>query len=329
MLGWAAMAGGLGTAGFAAYVRTRARRHEARAEAAFPPEGQVVEVEGHEVHAVDLGPRDAPAVVLIHGSSGNTRDFTHGLAPALARDFRVLVFDRPGLGYSAEADPGGASIARQAALLSKAARQLGATRPIVLGQSYGGAVALAWGVHHADAAAALVLLAAPTQPWSSGLGWYYTLLSNPVLGPLAIPLLTAFVRDDRVARELAAIFAPQAPPPGYGAHIGAGLTLRRASLRANALQRANLLAEVRALQPLYPRIPLPVEALHGTADTTVGFHIHAEPLAAQLPSVHLTPLPGIGHMPQHVAQPQVIAAVHRAARRAGLVPALSPGAEIS
>lgn len=327
MLGWAAA--GLGSAGVAVWIRARARRHEARAETQYPPEGQIVEIEGHEVHAVLMGPEGAPEVVLIHGSSGNTRDFTHGLAPLLARDFRVLVFDRPGLGYSGEVNPKGATITEQSALLSRASRHLGLRKPIVLGQSYGGAVALAWGVHHPDSAAALVLLAAPSQPWSTGLGWYYTLLSNRVLGPLAIPLLTAFVRDARVARELDAIFAPQSPPPGYGAHIGASLTLRRASLRANALQRANLLDEVRALQPHYPHIPLPVEVLHGTADTTVGLHIHATPLAAQLPSAHLTALPGIGHMPHHVAQPEVIDAVHRAARRAGLLPALLPGQEIS
>ena len=317
VMGWALA--GLGLAGAAGHVTTRARRHEARAEAAFPPEGRIVEIEGHEVHAVVLGDH-GPDLVLIHGSSGNTRDFTHSLAPRLARDFRVFVFDRPGLGYSAPYDAKGASIADQAFLMSKAADHLGARNPIVLGQSYGGAVALAWAVHRPRHLSALVLLAAASQPWTTGLGWYYTLLSHPVLGRLIIPLLTAYVHYDRVARELDAIFAPQSPPPGYDAHIGAGLTLRRASLRANALQRANLLSEITALQPHYPQIAVPVESLHGTADTTVGLHIHAEPLTAQIPGAVLTRLDGIGHMPQHVAQDAVIAAIRRAAARAGLLP---------
>ncbi|MDQ2088791.1 alpha/beta fold hydrolase [Marimonas arenosa] len=297
----------------------RARRHEARAEAAFPPEGDVITVGGHRVHGVVMGD-SGPDVILIHGASGNARDFTHSLAPKLAESFRVFVFDRPGLGYTDRINRTGASIVQQAELLSDAAAQLGARKPIVLGQSYGGAVALAWAVHRPNQVAALVLLAAASQPWTTGLGWYYTLLSHRLLGPLIIPLLTAFVKDARVSRELDAIFAPQSPPPGYGDHIGAGLTLRRASLRANALQRANLLAEITTLQQRYAEISLPVESLHGTADTTVGLRIHAEPLAEQVAGNRLSRLEGIGHMPQHVAQPEVAAAVRRAAQRAGLLP---------
>jgi pimeloyl-ACP methyl ester carboxylesterase len=104
-------------------------------------------------------------------------------------------------------------------------------------------------------------------------------------------------------------------------HIGAALTLRRHSLRANALQRANLLHEIEALHQRYPEIDMPVEILHGTADTTVGLSIHSEPLAAQVKDARLTVLDGIGHMPHHSAPEAVIAATHRAATRAGLRPA--------
>ncbi|WP_137700552.1 alpha/beta fold hydrolase [Marimonas lutisalis] len=303
---------------FAAYVVWKARAHETRAEAQYPPEGQILKVDGHDVHAVVMG--DGPDLVLIHGSSGNTRDFTHTLAPKLAERYRVIVFDRPGLGYTERINTTGATITQQARLLSRAATQLGAEAPIVLGQSYGGAVALAWAVHEADNLSALVLLSAASQPWTTGLGWFYEITSHPVLGPLVIPLLTAFVDDKRVTTELDAIFHPQEPPSGYNTHIGAGLTLRRHSLRANALQRANLLDEITALKPHYPGISVPVESLHGTADRTVGLEIHAEPLAEQIPGANLVRLDGVGHMPQHVAQDAVYTAVDRAARRAGLLP---------
>ncbi|MDU8926868.1 alpha/beta hydrolase [Alisedimentitalea sp. MJ-SS2] len=326
-LGWAIA--GLGLVGAMGYVRHCAWRHEARADAAYPPEGQIIDVDGHAVHVVVMGPTDAPDLVLIHGSSGNTRDFTHALAPALAMHYRVYVIDRPGLGYTERINRRGASLREQAELLSATARQLGAHRPIVLGQSYGGAVALAWAVHNPNDISALVLLSAASQPWTTGLGWYYTLLSNRLLGPVIIPLLTAFVHDERVERELEAIFAPQSPPSGYQDHIGAGLTLRRASLRANALQRANLLSEITALHPLYPDIAIPVESLHGTADTTVGLRVHAEPLADQIESNRLTLLEGVGHMPHHTSRPEVIAAVHRVADRAGLPSSLLPTDEIS
>jgi hypothetical protein len=69
------------------WVQYRAQAHEARAEAAFPPEGQIITVDGHTVHAVVTG--QGPDLVLIHGASGNTRDLTFDLAPRLARHYRL------------------------------------------------------------------------------------------------------------------------------------------------------------------------------------------------------------------------------------------------
>lgn len=291
----------------------RARGAEATAEAAFPPEGQILSVSGVQVHAVVMG--KGPDVVLIHGSSGNTRDMTYALAPELAKRYRVIVFDRPGLGYSDPLDPKGASLKDQAKLLSQAAAQLGAENPILVGHSFGGALALAWAVHHPDRVSGIVALAAGSHPWNTGLSTYYKILSHPVLGRLTIPFITAFVGEDRVQREFEGVFAPDAVPDGYLNHFGPGLTLRRASLRANALQRANLLDEITTLAPRYSEIAVPLEILHGTVDTVVGLNIHSRPLAAAVEGANLVPLEGLGHMIQHSAQAETIEAVDRVTAR--------------
>ena len=303
----------------AALVLWKARAHEARAEAAYPPEGRIIEVEGHRVHGVVMG--EGPDLVLIHGSSGNTRDMTFDLAPQLADSFRVIVLDRPGLGYTDRINRTGATIIQQAAILQQAAAALGAERPIVLGHSYGGAVALAWAVTRPEHIAALVSVAGAAKPWESALPPLYRLLSHPLLGPIAAPVLTAFVPDSYVEGAVAEIFAPQSVPESYLAHVGAALTLRRASLRANALQRANLLGEIEALQRRYDEIAVPVEIVHGSADTTVGLRIHSEPLARQVAGARLDVIEGAGHMPHHTHPEAVIAAIRRAAGRAGLRPA--------
>lgn len=310
----------LSIAALAAITLWKARGHEARAEAAYPPKGQFVEIDGHRVHAVVIGPEaaEAPDLVLIHGASGSTRDMTFDLAPRLARDYRVIVLDRPGLGHTDRIGRGGASITEQAALLQQAAAQLGAARPIVLGHSYGGAVALAWAVTRPDALSALVPVAGAAKPWDGALPALYRVLSHPVLGPIAAPLITAFVPESYVEGAVAGIFAPQVPPEGYLSHVGAALTLRRETLRENALQRANLLTEIEALHSRYDGITVPIEIVHGSADTTVGLLIHARPLADQVPGAHLTDLDGIGHMPHHAAPDAVVAAIHRARNRAGL-----------
>ncbi len=302
--------------GFTLY---RAQQHERRAEAAHPPEGRILQVNGSRVHAVVMG--DGPDLVLIHGSSGNTRDMTFDFAGRLAQNYRVIVFDRPGLGYSDRLSPTGATIEQQATILSLAAAQLGADRPIVLGHSYGGAVALAWAVYQPDHISGLVVLSGATMPWKTGLSRYYRMLSHPVIGPLIIPVLTAFVRESRVEHEVAGVFTPQTAPVGYTGYIAPGLILRRKSLRANALQRANLLAEVTAMMPHYGAITVPTEVIHGTADEIVGAQIHAIPLSREIPEAQLTLLQGIGHMPHHSSADQVITRIDALAVRAGLRPA--------
>ena len=89
-------------------------------------------------------------------------------------------------------------------------------------------------------------------------------------------------------------------------------------MRANARQVAGLRPHVVRMARAYGRLPMPVEAVHGDADTIVPFDIHAAPLEGQISGARVTPLPGIGHMPHHVALDAVVAAIDRATARAGL-----------
>ncbi len=309
----------LGLTGYG-LLSLRITTREQQAEAAYPPEGRLIQVEGQQIHVVERGlPRgEGPDLVLIHGSNGSTRDMTFRLAPALEDSYRILIFDRPGLGYSESSGNEGTSIQTQARLLQRASQQLGAARPIVLGQSYGGAVALAWATGHPDHIAALVSVSGVSHPWQSDLPLFYRLTSSDLGAALLVPLLTALVPQSYVRASLEEVYAPQPVPDGYAEHFGLTMSLRRSSLRANARQRANLLAEVQALQNLYPSLALPIEILHGEADTTVGISIHSERLAEQTSTAHLTRLDNAGHMPHQTHTKAVVAAIHRAALRANL-----------
>ncbi len=292
----------------------RAAQREAAAEAEYPPQGQFVTVDGLRVHAVVAG--EGPDLVLIHGSSGNTRDFTFSFAERVKDDYRVIILDRPGLGYSDRLPKGSEGIFAQAAHLSQAAAKLGADKPIVLGQSLGGAVALAWALEHP--AAALVTVSSPSHPWEGELPLLYKVNSSELGSALAVPLITAWVPYGYVEEQVAEVFEPQDMPDGYADYIAAPLTMRRESLRANARQRAGLKAEITEMQNRYGALTLPFELVHGDADTTVAYTIHAVPMASDAPTVNITRLPGIGHMPHQVATEAVIAAIDRAAARSGL-----------
>ena len=296
----------------AAVTLWRAAHNEAEAEHRFPPIGQFIDVDGTRLHYLDQG--TGPALVLLHGASGNLRDMSFSLIDQLSNRYRVIAFDRPGLGYSDTIED--MSITGQARILSQAAARLGMDRPLVVGQSYGGAVAMAWALN--QPAAGLVTIGSPSLPWQSPLPTLYKINSHSVLGPLATPLLCAWVPESYVKSVISEIFEPQSAPAGYAEYIGASLTLRRSALRANARQRATLLDEISALAPRWDELDLPFEMVHGDADTTVGVSIHSEPLSRRLPNAHLTTLHGIGHMPHHVAQDVVIDAIDRAAERANL-----------
>ncbi len=297
--------------GCAALVDKRASAREDRAETAYPATGQFVTVNGARIHADVQG--TGPDLVLIHGASGNTRDFTFDLVNRLKANYRVISFDRPGMGWSDSLSGTDLSPLAQADVLIEAANQLGATQPIVLGHSYGGSVAMAWALRAQPKA--LVIVSGATMPFPGELGLWYNVTSSAVGGATIVPLIAAFAPQSRVDSAVDSIFAPQTAPQGYADYIGAGLTLRRAALRVNGRQVNNLKPHLQLMAPNYPKLTLPVEILHGTADTTVPIHIHAIPLSKTLPNAHLTTLDGIGHMPHHAAPEAVIAAINRAANR--------------
>ncbi|GAB4270462.1 MAG: alpha/beta hydrolase [Pararhodobacter sp.] len=306
-----------GVAGCTALVDARADRREAEWVAAHPPVGRLLTVEGRQIHVLETGqPRGrARDVVLIHGANGNLRDFTFDLTGRLEDDFRVIAVDRPGLGWSDSWGDPDSDPVEQARILRAALAQLGVEDPIVVGHSYGAAVAMGWALQAEDDTAALVLLGGATHPWEGGLGLWYR-VNDTALGAPARALVTAFAPEAAVQSTLASVFAPAPVPEGYAEHFGAGLSLRRDSQANNTRQVNALLEHVTRMQPLYAGLTLPIEVLHGDQDTIVGLEIHSRRLAAEVASAHLTVLEGAGHMPHHSHPDEVLAAIHRAAARA-------------
>lgn len=291
----------------------------ARAEAANPPAGAFIEIDGARIHYVEAGA--GPPVVLLHGAFGSLRDYTSDLMPKLAERYRVIAFDRPGLGYSDPLYPGvlaskAESPADQARRLAAAAAALGADTPIVVGHSFGGIVAYAWALDHDPAA--VVSLAGVALPWPGDLGWIYTVNGTVLGGALVAPLISALTPRARIDSGLVATFDPFDMPQGYDAHIGAYMPLRLAPFRTNAKQVNWLRPHVVEMEKRYSALTLPIEIVHGGQDDTVPIAVHSGPLAARLDNVTLTVIDEAGHMPQHSHTDATIAAIDRAAARAGL-----------
>jgi pimeloyl-ACP methyl ester carboxylesterase len=295
--------------GLAVATLWRSASREAAAEAAYPPTGQFITVDGRRLHYEVAG--QGPDLVMIHGASGSLRDLTFSLRDQLTDRYRVIVVDRPGLGHSDPLDD--QSLLAQARFIKAGMAQLGVTNPIVLGQSYGGSVALAWALDGGPRA--LVLVSSPSMPWPGKLDPWYRLTDTWIGRTLAIPLASAFVPDSYVRAATAAVFAPDPVPPGYDEWLGTPLTLRRETLATNTAQVNALRAELVTMEPRYTTLTLPVELIHGSADTIVPLDIHSSPLSRLLPNATLTVIPGAGHMPHHAHAQVVIEAIDRAALR--------------
>jgi pimeloyl-ACP methyl ester carboxylesterase len=307
----------------AVIVQVYALKRDREAQQNYPPPGQFIDVGGVRVHAIQVG--QGPDLVLLHGASGSTRDFTFAFADLIKDRYRVTMLDRPGLGWTEQLEPAHkrawttahADPRAQARLLKGATDQLGLTRPIVLGHSFGGIVGYAWALEFDDLAG-LVSVAGVANPWPGDLGWTYRVNGAAWGGALVVPVLSAFVPRTYVEATLASIFEPQAPPDGYLEHVGAALSLRKHSLRANARQVNWLRPYVVKMSAQYGEITVPVEIVHGDADTIVPLTVHSAKIPGQITGANVTVLPGVGHMPQHTNPDDVIAAIDRVAARAGL-----------
>lgn len=308
---------------FVLAVQWRASQREAAALRDYPAQGRIIDIDGTPVHVLIAG--SGPDLVLLHGASGNLRDWTFDFVDRVSDRYRVIMFDRPGLGWTGRLQgKSGAWNSRsespleQAALLQKAAEVVGIDRPVVVGHSFGGAVAMAWALNQPKDTGALVMLGAVSNPWPGELGWTYTVNGSSWGGALVVPVLSAFVPQSYLDASIETIFAPQPAPEGYGAHVGAGLVLRRESMRANAQQVNNLYPHIVKMSKRYGDLSLPLEIVHGDADTIVPLSVHSVPLSQQVAGANLTVLQGVGHMPQHIAPDDVEDAIDRAAARAGL-----------
>ena len=129
-----------------------------RVTAASPPTGQWMDIEGERLHYRSLG--QGPALVLVHGLGGESRNFDYLPLEQLAQRWRLILVDRPGAGYSPRRDDAHAGLAEQARILAGFIRALRLPQPpLLVGHSLGGAIALRLALQDPGCIAGLALIA--------------------------------------------------------------------------------------------------------------------------------------------------------------------------
>jgi pimeloyl-ACP methyl ester carboxylesterase len=285
-----------------------------RIERAVPPQGSFLDLDGERIHVLDRGA--GRAIVLIHGLSGQMGNFTHSLVDRLAGDFRVVAFDRPGSGYSTRSPKSPAGVRAQAATLAKAIRAMKLERPVIVGHSLGGAVALAIALDEPDCAGALALIAPVTRPVATppavfrGLAIRSSLIRRAVAWTLATPA-------SLIARSIALrqVFAPDAPPADFATAGGGLLGLRPNNVYAASSDMVAANDDLKAMTPRYASISVPVGILYGRGDRILNSRAQGETMKEKIPELDFELVDG-GHM-LPVTAPDVVAGfVRRIAARA-------------
>lgn len=266
-----------------------------------------VTVDGTRLHFVIRGA--GRPVVLIHGNPGSGQDWTRLFSP-LAADHRAIAFDRPGHGLSQRPKQGDTTVEVQARLLHDALKQLHVERPIIVGHSWGGALALVYAINYPEEVAGVVLVAPAVYESQDATSLLTQLPAVPVIGDAVNSVFTPLFGASLVRSELKKAFSPDPVPKNYLRSVLFEWT-RPKKVKAYSLDDASLNGSLKKFSPRYPEISVPVSILAGDSDLCVSEKDNAERLHQALPKSHLVVLPKTGHQIPFTRSQAVVEEIER------------------
>jgi pimeloyl-ACP methyl ester carboxylesterase len=287
-------------------------RHLAKnAENDNPPVGQFLEVNGVRLHYVERG--SGTPLVLLHGNGSMIQDFeSSGLIDLAAKNYRVIVFDRPGFGHSDRPRNVVWTPAAQADLINSALHRLGVSHAIVLGHSWGASVAVALALKYPKLVQGLVLAS----------GYYYPTLRPDVvaLSAPAVPLvgdilghtLSPIISRVMWPLLMAKIFGPRSVPKKFEG-FPKEMALRPSQIRASAAETALMIPDAFHFRDQYVNLKMPVVIVAGDEDRLIDIDAQSTRLHRDVPQSRFHRVPGTGHMIHQTATGVVMSAINEVA----------------
>ncbi|HEY4126053.1 MAG TPA: alpha/beta hydrolase [Rhizomicrobium sp.] len=142
-------------------------RGDLEAKYAKPPSQFVMLPDGARAHIRDQGPRDAPVLVLVHGSNASLFTWVPWVS-RLDKDFRVVTLDMPGHGLTGAVPNGDYSQEGMVAFTLEVADKLHLAKFALGGNSMGGGVAARFAEEHPDRVTHLILVDAAGMKIEAG-----------------------------------------------------------------------------------------------------------------------------------------------------------------
>jgi pimeloyl-ACP methyl ester carboxylesterase len=202
-------------------------------------------------------------------------------------------------------------------VISHFCQALALERPVVVGHSLGGAIALALALDHPEQVGALALVAPVTHqpqhipPPFDGLAIGSALWRRLTAWTLATPLAIA-----NRERALTTLFGPQPVPADFATRGGGLLNLRPSAFIGASTDVMAAEQDLAGMPARYSSLTMPLGILYGTEDRILDPALHAQGFVAKVPNAELELIEGGGHMILISSADQVAAFIRRLARRA-------------
>lgn len=255
-------------------------------------------LDGGNIYLRQNGPRDAPALVLLHGLGSSTRWWDR-VVPMLARSYHVIRIDLLGHGRSAKPAGGGYAIAQQARRVGQALDRLGVTHAIVVGHSSGGYVAAALAEQRGDLVTALALIdTGPRMDAFISDGAAGRLLFVPVVGQLLWRART----DGLLRKSLSTAFTPRFEIPQQLVDDLRGMPYHALTAASRA---SDDYLKQRPLPDRLGALGRPLLVIFGEQDQR--WRSSSAALYRAVPGASVELLPGVGHSPMLEDPPRTAA----------------------
>ena len=260
----------------------------------YPPLGYFKNIDGYNIHYTDIG--SGQPVVLLHSQPANERQFDL-LKNKLKENYRVISIDRPGMGYSEGPKINSSErLFLQAEIISKLLDEIIDEKPIVVGHSYGGALALSLALYEEKNIKKLILVNTVSHPWKGDGVWLpFKIITNPLIGKIFSQTYAMIYGKSVIDRSADDNFPDNKPTPGFVNRVGAELTLRPASLESYALDAINLKSSLSKQYKNYENLSIPVTILAGIGDRVTPNKTHSFQLHKNIKHSKLIELSNVEH----------------------------------
>ena len=260
----------------------------------IPKFGKTTVLQDAEIHWYESG--QGEPIIMLHGLAGNLRNFTYALVGKLDQEYRVIAIDRAGCGWSTRSKSECATLQEQARIISEFIDKEQIKRPLIVGHSLGGAIALALALEYKNKISGLALICPATQVIYKIPDMFKSLnISSPLIRFFVAHTFSSLIGILTRKETFKVAFAPEMICDDFSIKGGGDFALSSEAFISTSEDLIFAQSSATSLVGREKELEVYTEVLFGEDDEILDAKLHGEKFS-QLSGSKLTMLPGKGHM---------------------------------